>query len=312
MNKQVNTDIVNLFSVDVEDYFQVSAFERYVQRKDWDKFECRVVPNTHRMLRLLARHNVRGTFFVLGWIAEHYPQLVRDIQHDGHEIASHGYWHRLIYEQTPEQFRADLRQASDVIQNITGTAINAYRAPSFSITKQSLWALEILVEEGYSVDFSIFPIHHDRYGIPDAKPFPHQINATAGSLWELPPSIVRFAGQNLPVSGGGYFRLFPLFLTMRCLKKIGRSTGQPFIFYVHPWEIDPEQPRLFKNASLKSKFRHYINLHKTIQKLDALLPSFRFGTVSEVIRNCSAQQDSSKVMHISHPLPLGEVQGVKT
>jgi polysaccharide deacetylase family protein (PEP-CTERM system associated) len=288
MIKQVNSDIVNLFSVDVEDYFQVSAFEHYVQRKDWDNYECRVVPNTHRMLRLLARHNVRGTFFILGWIAEHYPQLVRDIQRDGHEIASHGYWHRLIYEQTPEEFRRDLRQARDVIQNITGTAVNAYRAPSFSITKQSLWALEILAEEGFSFDSSIFPIYHDRYGIPDAEPGIRQINTKAGALQEVPPSVVQIAGVNLPV-GGGYFRLYPYKLTRYFLQSINRKGKQPFTFYIHSWELDPAQPRLTIHSKV-SRFRHYVNLSKTGRKLERLLKEFRLGPIAEVLSSCATSQ----------------------
>jgi polysaccharide deacetylase family protein (PEP-CTERM system associated) len=282
--------IINAFTVDVEDYYQVSAFERHVSRDQWDQYESRVVASTRRMLDLLERHDVKATFFILGWVGEHYPQLVREIHQAGHEIASHGYWHRLIYNQTPEEFRDDIRLSREVLEDIIGERVFIYRAPSFSVTEQSRWALDILVEEGFSIDSSIFPIHHDRYGIPGAKPFLHQIDTSAGSLWEFPPSVVRFAGQNLPVSGGGYFRLFPLFWTAWCLKKIGNSAGQPFIFYVHPWEIDPEQPRCFKNASRKSRFRHYINLRKTQQKLDALLPKYRFGTVSEVIRNYSKQQ----------------------
>jgi polysaccharide deacetylase family protein (PEP-CTERM system associated) len=284
--------ITNAFTVDVEDYYQVSAFERYVSRDQWDQHENRVEANTRHMLSLLSRHGVKATFFVLGWVGQRYPQLVREIHQAGHEIASHGYWHRLIYNQTPEEFRDDIRLSRKVLEDIIGVQVYIYRAPSFSITERSRWALEILVEEGFSIDSSIFPIYHDRYGIPGAKPFLHQITTPVGSLWEFPPSVVRFAGQNLPVSGGGYFRLFPLFWTIRCLKKIGRSTGQPFIFYVHPWEIDPEQPR-FKQASLKSRFRHYINLRKTQQKLDSLLPKFCFGKVSEVIENYAAQQGLS-------------------
>lgn len=284
--------IANAFTVDVEDYYHVSAFERYVSRDNWDRCESRVAANTRRMLGLLDRHNVKATFFILGWVGQRYPQLVREIHQAGHEIASHGYWHRLIYNQTPEEFRDDIRLSRKLLEDIIGERVSIYRAPSFSVTEQSRWALDILVEEGFSIDSSIFPIYHDRYGIPDAKSYPHQINTSAGSLWEFPPSVVRFAGQNLPVSGGGYFRLFPLFWTIWCLKKIGHSTGQPFIFFVHPWEIDPEQPR-FNNASLKSRFRHYINLRKTQQKLDALLSKFSFGTISEVIENYAAQQGLS-------------------
>jgi polysaccharide deacetylase family protein (PEP-CTERM system associated) len=281
--------ITNAFTVDVEDYYQVSAFERYVSRDKWDQYESRVEANTRRMLNLLDRHGVKATFFVLGWVGQRYPKLVREIQNAGHEIASHGYWHQLIYNQTPEEFRKDIRLSRKVLEDIIGEQVFIYRAPSFSVTEQSRWAIEILIEEGFSIDSSIFPIYHDRYGIPGAKPFLHQITTSVGSLWEFPPSVVRFAGHNLPVSGGGYFRLFPLFWTAWCLKHIGRSTGQPFIFYVHPWETDPDQP-CFRQASLKSRFRHYINLRKTLEKLGTLLPKFRFGTVSEVIENYTAQQ----------------------
>jgi polysaccharide deacetylase family protein (PEP-CTERM system associated) len=285
--------IINAFTVDVEDYYQVSAFERHVSRDQWDQYESRVEANTQRMLSMLDKHDVKATFFVLGWVGDRYPQLVREIHQAGHEIASHGYWHRLIYKQTPEEFRDDIRLSRQVLEDIIGERVFIYRAPSFSVTEKSYWAIEILIEEGFSIDSSIFPIYHDRYGIPGAKSFPNQINTSVGSLWEFPPSVVHFAGQNLPVSGGGYFRLFPLFWTIRCLKKLGNFTGQPFIFYVHPWEIDPDQPRLFKNASLKSRFRHYINLGNTLRKLDSLLSNFRFGTVSAVIRNYSTQQGVS-------------------
>ena len=265
---------INAFTVDVEDYYQVSAFEPHVSRDRWGDYESRVEANTRIMLGLLDRHNVKATFFILGWVGERYPQLVRDIHQAGHEIASHGYWHRLIYNQTPEEFRDDIRRSRQVLEDIIGERVFIYRAPSFSVTEQSRWALDILVEEGFSIDSSIFPIHHDRYGIPDAKSFPHEINTSAGSLWEFPPSVVRFAGHNLPVSGGGYFRLFPLLWTVWCLKRIENSTRQPFIFYVHPWEIDPGQPRCFKDALPRSQFRHYINLEKTEQKLDASFPHF--------------------------------------
>jgi polysaccharide deacetylase family protein (PEP-CTERM system associated) len=288
--------IVNAFTIDVEDYYQVSGFEDFISRDRWAQYESRVASNTGRMLSLLDRHGVKATFFVLGWVGNRYPQLVRDIHKAGHEIASHGYWHRLIYNQTPDEFRNDIRLSRKVLEDIIGQRVFIYRAPSFSITKRSSWALEILVEEGFAIDSSIFPIYHDRYGIPGAKTFPHQINTSAGTIWEFPPSVVRFAGQNMPVSGGGYFRLFPLFWTMWCLKRIENSTGQPFIMYVHPWEIDPDQPR-FNNASRKSRFRHYFNLRTTMQKLNALLPKFRFGTVSEVIGNCSIRQG------LSHAIP---------
>ena len=275
-------DVLNAFTVDVEDYFQVSAFERHIGRGQWDQWESRVAPNTQRMLALLDRHGVKATFFILGWVAERYPGLVRDIQACGHEIGSHGHWHRLIYEQTPAEFRDDLRRSLAVLQDTTGQAVRAYRAPSFSITSRSLWALPILVEEGIVLDSSVFPIRHDRYGIPGAQRRPHRLTTPAGPLWELPPSVVSFAGMNVPVCGGGYFRLFPLAWSLYCLRRINCREQQPFVFYVHPWELDPEQPRI-RAASRLTRFRHYVNLSANERKLDVLLRTFQFGRLSETL-----------------------------
>jgi polysaccharide deacetylase family protein (PEP-CTERM system associated) len=277
-------ETLNAFTVDVEDYFQVSAFEREIDRDHWDHYASRVEANTQRMLKLLDRHNTRGTFFVLGWVADRYPHLVREIQACGHEIGSHGYWHRLVYEGTADQFRADIRRSKDVLEDILGDAVTAYRAPSFSVIRKSLWALDILAEEGFRIDSSIFPIRHDRYGIPDANPRIHQIATQAGPLWEFPASVVRCLGTSVPVSGGGYFRLLPLAVTLRCLAHINRVCGVPFIFYVHPWEIDPGQPRLPIRSRL-SRFRHYVHLDTTERKLSRLLSRFRFGTVGQVVRS---------------------------
>ena len=236
--------MLNALTIDVEDYFQVSGFERHVDRRDWDRYESRVVPNTYRLLSLLEEQQTQGTFFVLGWVAERFPELVRDIHRAGHEIGSHSYWHRLIYQLTPDEFRADLVHSRDVLEQITGEPVTAYRAPSFSITKDSLWALEILVEEGFDSDSSIYPIYHDRYGIPDAQPALHRLATKAGELWEFPASVLRVGRMNLPISGGGYFRLYPLPFTIRALRKVNRQLQRPFVFYAHPWEIDPTQPRL--------------------------------------------------------------------
>ena len=282
--------VLNAFTVDVEDYFQVSAFEKDVSRHDWDRYDCRVVENTQRMLELLDRHGVRATFFVLGWIAERYPELVQQIHAAGHEIGSHGYWHRLIYEQTPEEFRDDLCRSRDILMDIIGQRIEAYRAPSFSVTKQSLWALEILVEEGFQIDSSVFPIHHDRYGIPGAEPRLHVIETPAGPLWEFPPSVAKIAGLHVPVGGGGYFRLSPLRWTCRYLRRINRAEGQPFMFFVHPWELDPGQPRIQTHSRL-SRFRHYVNLSSNERKLTALLQRFRFGRLCDVIGRQTTRDD---------------------
>jgi polysaccharide deacetylase family protein (PEP-CTERM system associated) len=275
------SDLLNVFTVDVEDYFQVSAFEKHIDRNGWDRWESRVAANTGRILELLDRRGVRATFFILGWIAEHHPQVVREIHARGHEIGSHGYWHRLIYQQTPEEFRADLRRSRDVLQDILGLRVTAHRAASFSITRQSLWALEILVEEGFEVDTSVFPIRHDRYGIPDAHPGLHRLETPAGPIWEFPPSVVRMAGMNLPIGGGGYFRLFPLTWTIYCFRRINRA-GRPVMFYVHPWELDPEQPHMHA-ASRVSRFRHYVGLSRNEAKLDRLLSLFQFGRLCDVI-----------------------------
>ena len=239
---------------------------------------------------------MRATFFVLGWVADRYPQLVHEIHRLGHEIGSHSYWHRLIYDLSPEEFRDDLRRSRDVLENLIGAPVTAYRGPSFSITKRSLWALDILIEEGFCVDSSVFPIHHDRYGIPGAERCVHTLRTSAGQLWEFPPSVARFAGFNLPVSGGGYFRLYPYALTRHCLKRLNRARREAFMFYVHPWEIDPEQPRL-GIGSRASRFRHYVNLSSTERKLDALLRSFRFGRLCDVIQQAevSSLQEPAEI-----------------
>ncbi|MEN6450801.1 MAG: XrtA system polysaccharide deacetylase [Thermoguttaceae bacterium] len=275
-------EIVNALTVDVEDYFQVSAFEPCIRRSQWGEYESRVVRNTHRILELLDRHAAGATFFVLGWQARRTPQLVREIQACGHAIGSHGYWHRLIYRQSPEEFRKDLRQSRGVLQDITGQPVTAYRAPSFSITEESLWALPILAEEGFQIDSSVFPIHHDRYGIPGAPHGLHRIVTEAGALWEFPPPVARIAGLSVPVGGGGYFRLYPLAWTTYCLRRINRRDAQPFLFYLHPWELDPEQPRIRVRSPL-SRFRHYVHLATTEAKLVEVLRAFRFAGLHDVI-----------------------------
>ena len=292
--------MLNVFTVDVEDYYQVSAFEKHIDRNCWDRWESRISANTHRVLELLDRHGVRATFFVLGWIAERHPELVREIHACGHEIGSHGYWHRLIYQQSPAEFRADLRRSRDVLQDAIGRPVTAHRAASFSITRQSLWALEILVEEGFLVDSSVFPVRHDRYGIPDAQPGLHRLATAAGPIWEFPPSVARFAGVNVPVGGGGYFRLFPLPWTIHCLRRINRVKRRPAMFYVHPWELDPGQPRIHARSRL-SRFRHYVNLSKNERKLDALLRRFRFGRLCEAIEVQAARDDSASVASAETP-----------
>lgn len=277
-----NATPLNAFTVDVEDYFQVSAFATQVPTSTWDDFQCRVEPNTERILRLLDRHQVRGTFFVLGWVAQRYPQLVRRIAAAGHTIGSHSYWHRLIYDLTPEEFATDLRQSLDAIEGVTGQKVRSFRAPSFSVVTRSLWALEILAAAGIELDSSIYPIHHDRYGIPGAQIPPYQVNTPSGNLWEFPPTVWQLPGYNLPVGGGGYLRIFPSQLTHFALGRIRRS-GRPFQIYIHPWEVDPDQPRM--RVPLKTRFRHYTNLRKTEHRLEQLLSRFPFATLESSLES---------------------------
>jgi len=272
--------VANALTVDVEDYFHVAALAPNIHRDSWTSREPRVVGNTQRLLAIFEQFNVRGTFFVLGWVAERYPQLVRDIAARGHEIACHGFSHRLVYEQSPEEFRDETLRSKNLLEDITGSAVLGYRAASYSIVRKSLWALDILVELGFAYDSSIFPVRHDRYGIPDAERSPHRLSTPGGKvIVEWPLSTAQVFGLRLPVSGGGYFRLLPYWLTRWGLNSINRREARPFIFYLHPWEIDPEQPRV--SAGWLSRFRHYTNLDKSEDRLQALLREFRFGTARD-------------------------------
>jgi polysaccharide deacetylase family protein (PEP-CTERM system associated) len=279
--------IVNAMSVDVEDYFQVSAFDRVVSRAGWDDFESRVVPNTERILELFASEGVRSTFFVLGWVAERFPRLVRQIAAAGHEIASHGYHHQLLYTLTPAQFREDVRAAKALLEQASGTPVTGFRAPSYSIVESSLWALDILIEEGYAYDTSIFPIHHDRYGIPNAERHEHVIRRNAGTLIELPASTTRVGNVNLPIAGGGYFRLLPYAWTRWGIRRVNRQEKKPVVFYFHPWEIDPDQPRFAVGAA--SRLRHYTGLDRTPERLRRLMREFRFTSVAGVLNLQAAE-----------------------
>ena len=272
--------ILNALTIDVEDYYHVSGFEGRVDRARWDEYPSRVGPNTRRLLDLLAAAGVRATFFVLGWVAERQPGLVRAIRRDGHEVGCHSYWHRLIYAQTPAEFRADLCRARDVLQDILSERVIAFRAPTFSITRASLWALDVLIEEGFTLDSSIYPTRHDRYGIPGAVAEPHEIGRPTGTITEFPAAIYRCLGYPLPVGGGGYFRLYPYALTRHGLRAVN-AAGRPFMAYFHPWEFDPDQPRL--PAGRLQRFRHYVNLHRTEARLRQLLRDFRFGTMTEAL-----------------------------
>jgi polysaccharide deacetylase family protein (PEP-CTERM system associated) len=274
--------VVNAMSIDVEDYFHVSVFDGIVPRSDWDRMESRVVRNTERLLEIFDEHEVRSTFFILGWVAERHPSLVKRIAEQKHEVASHGYFHRLVYDQTPRTFREDIRKAKSIIEDAAGTQVLGYRAPSYSITPRSLWALDILLEEGHEYDSSIFPIRHDRYGIPVSERLPYPIVRSAGTLIEVPGSTTRLGPLNLPVAGGGYFRILPYWWTRWGIDRVNRSEGRATIFYLHPWEIDPDQPRL--SAGVLGRFRHYRNLDETEARLKQLLNDFRFAPMCEIVK----------------------------
>ena len=283
--------IENALTIDVEDYFQVAALAEAVRREDWHSMEYRVEANTQRILSLLDRHKARATFFTLGWVAEKSPELVRLIRKEGHEIASHGYSHQLIYNQTPEVFREETRRSKQILEDIIGEPVTGYRAASYSITNQSRWALDILSEEGFTWDSSIFPVHHDRYGMPGAPRWPHRLKTDKGhELAEFPLSTLKFPGYTLPIAGGGYFRLFPYWFSRWGLGSINRQ-GQPFVFYLHPWEVDPGQPRL--DVKWFSRFRHYNNLDVCEARLSKLLGDFSFTTMSDVLRNQGLLQADS-------------------
>lgn len=268
-------------TVDVEDYFHVSALANSIDRSQWDNCELRVVGNTERLLRLFDDAGLKATFFVLGWVAERVPSLVRSIFKEGHEVACHGYSHRLVYVQSPEEFKQETRRAKCLIEDIIQHPVEGYRAASYSIIRSSSWAIETLIEEGFKYDSSIFPVRHDRYGVPDSPLVPYTIVTTdCEKIVEFPLSTLKFFGLSLPVAGGGYFRLYPYLVTKFAFSRLARN-GRPGIFYLHPWEIDPEQPRF--NASVLSKFRHYNNLEKCEGRLRRLIDDFSFFTVKEVI-----------------------------
>ncbi|MBC7353554.1 MAG: DUF3473 domain-containing protein [Thermogutta sp.] len=274
-------DVLNILTVDVEEFFQVSNFENTISRTEWDSFASRVALPVQKLLQMFADRKVKATFFVLGWLARRQPRLIREISSAGHQVGSHSTWHKLIYNQSPQEFRSDLSESMKILSDITGTAVTAYRAPSFSITEKSLWAFEILAEEGILYDSSVFPIFHDRYGLPKAPIAPFQIRTQAGPIWEVPASVVRISGINFPVAGGGYFRLYPYWLTRALCRRIHRE-GRPVVVYIHPWELDPEQPRM-PRLRWPARFRHYVNLAKTEHKLSRLLDHFNWGTLETAL-----------------------------
>jgi polysaccharide deacetylase family protein (PEP-CTERM system associated) len=272
----------NALTFDVEDYFHVEAAAGSVSPGQWTGFAPRVADNTRRILDLLDTHSVSATFFVLGWVADRHGALVREIHARGHEVGCHSYAHRLVYSMGREEFRDDVRRAKAAIEDAAGTAIYGYRAPTFSVVEKSLWALDVLAEEGFEYDSSVFPIHHDRYGMPAAPRFPHRVRGRGGAIVEFPMTTVRLAGQRLPFCGGGYFRLLPYPVIRAGLRWINRHEGQPGIVYLHPWELDPDHPDLPIRGLTRR--RHYVNIKGTARKLDRLLRDFAFGAARDVLR----------------------------
>jgi polysaccharide deacetylase family protein (PEP-CTERM system associated) len=269
---------VNALTIDVEDYFQVSAFVPYIRRDEWDSRECRVERNVGRILELLAASEVKATFFTLGWIAERYPQLVKQIVAQGHELASHGYGHERASDLDRRAFSHDVSRAKAILEDLSGQAVRGYRAPSFSIGTGNLWAFDVLAECGYRYSSSIYPIRHDHYGMPDSPRFAYRLES---GLLEVPVTTLRIGGRNLPSSGGGYFRLLPYALSRWMIGKVNRDDGESAIFYFHPWEIDAGQPRV-AGIDAKSRFRHYVNIGRMERRLQRLLADFRWGRMDQI------------------------------
>ncbi len=270
--------ITNALTIDVEDYFQVSAFAPHIDRASWDSCECRVERNVGQILDMLAAKGVRATFFTLGWIAERYPQLIRRIVDDGHELASHGYGHERASDLTETAFMQDITRAKALLEDLCGTEVRGYRAPSFSIGEGNLWAFDCLARAGYRYSSSIYPIRHDHYGMPDAPRFAHEVRP---GLLEVPITTLRMFNRNMPSSGGGYFRLFPYPLSRWMLSRVNRQDAQSGVFYFHPWEIDVDQPRI-PGISSKTRFRHYVNIHRMEKRLGRLLGDFSWGRMDEI------------------------------
>lgn len=270
--------ITNALTIDVEDYFQVSAFAPHIDRADWDNRECRVERNVHRILDLLDQHQTLATFFTLGWVAQRYPQLVQEIVKRGHELASHGFGHERASDLTEEAFVADIRSAKAILEDLSGQEIRGYRAPSFSIGKGNLWAFDCLVNTGHRYSSSIYPIAHDHYGMPDSPRFVYEVRP---GLLEVPITTLRAFGRNFPSSGGGYFRLLPYALSRWMLRRVNTTDRQAGIFYFHPWEIDTGQPRI-PGISAKTRFRHYVNIGRVEARLNQLLTDFRWGRMDHI------------------------------
>ncbi len=274
-----SASLVNAMTVDVEDYFQVSAFEGAVNRNDWDRLPCRVEQNTDHILELFDGHDVKATFFMLGWVAERYPELVRRIVDAGHELASHGYSHVRVTQQPPQAFSEDVSKTKKLLEDIAGCGVHGYRAASYSIVNETLWAHDLLQEAGYRYSSSVYPIHHDLYGIPDAPRFSYRHKD--GGLLEIPVTTVSLFNHNLPCGGGGYFRLLPYRVSRWAMRRVNGADRMPCVFYFHPWEIDPEQPRQ-AGINGKTRFRHYLNLRRMKARIGRLLDDFDWGRMDNV------------------------------
>lgn len=274
----LHTPIVNALTIDVEDYFQVSALAPYIHRDRWDAIPCRVERNVDIILGLLADHQATATFFTLGWVAERFPSVVRRIVESGHELASHGYGHHRASDQSPSEFLEDVSRAKCILEQTGGAEVKGYRAPSFSIGQKNLWAFDALVDAGYRYSSSVYPVRHDHYGMPDAPRFPFEARP---GLLEIPVTTSRMMSTNVPTGGGGYFRLFPYQVSRWLIRRVNRLDQKPAMFYFHPWEIDPEQPRI-SEADAKTRFRHYVNLHRNEDKLKRLLTDFSWGRMDRV------------------------------
>ncbi len=275
-----HTSIVHAMTVDVEDYFQVSAFEPYIAKNQWDSLEHRVEFNTQRILDIFNEFNTKATFFTLAWVAVRYPQLIKRIVDDGHELACHGYEHIRVTEQTPEQFRTDIKRSKNILEELAGKQVRGYRAASYSINEDNLWAHKVLYEEGFEYSSSIYPVKHDLYGIPDAPRFSY--SPLSGKVFkEIPITTIKFLNKNIPCGGGGFFRFYPYLFSRWALKNITHKEKQSAIFYFHPWEIDPGQPRQ-KGIGFKTQFRHYLNLKRMEARIRALLKDFNWDTMENV------------------------------
>lgn len=279
----MSSTLKNALTIDVEDYFQVSAFAQHIPRDQWAIRECRVERNIDRILSMLDDHQTQATFFTLGWIAERYPQTIRRIVDSGHELASHGYGHERASNQTPEVFYSDIRTAKLILEDLAGYEIKGYRAPSFSIGTNNLWAFECLERAGYTYSSSIYPIHHDHYGMPDAPRHAHKI----GELLEVPATTLRLLRRNWPASGGGYFRLMPYGMSRWMIQRINTTDQMPAVFYFHPWEIDDEQPRI-EGIGLKTRFRHYVNINRMEKRLRCLLSDFPWDRMDKIFLGTAA------------------------